>query len=151
MNTFTYDNANKQSYKLSYDGKPPQNDHIHVAYSNSREYRNTFRKLTNQTTSPPENPFEIDEETIDEQHYDETKVAIFMDTLFEKTKLTQLFQTLYDLAAAQMISTDREIGLAVLCSYDYLSAFYNCYIDFIECPETFSENTPSYQIIKSML
>ena len=133
--------------------REPQNDLLSkgIAYSNSREYRSVFRQLTGQTQKTPENPFDIDEETLDEQQYDDTKVAIFMDTLFEKTKSSQLFQTLYDLAAAQMISVDREIGLAVLCSYDYLSAFYNCYIDFIECPETFSENTPSYQIIKSML
>jgi hypothetical protein len=122
-----------------------------ISYSDSREYRNVFRKLTGQNTSNPENPFGIDEETLDEQQYDEEKVSLFMDTLFGKTQSSPLFQTLYDIAAAQMISTDREIGLAVMCSYDYFASFYECYLEYISSPTTFSENTPSYQKIKSML
>jgi hypothetical protein len=122
-----------------------------IIYSNTQEYRIAFRKLTGQSQQQKENPFDIDEETLDELNYDESKVAIFMDTIFEKTKTSVLFQTLYDLAAAKMISIDREIGLAILCSYDYLSAFYDCYLEYVLFQETFSENTPSYQTIKSML
>ena len=122
-----------------------------ISYSDSREYRNVFRKLTGQNTTKPENPFGIDDETLDEQHYDEENVALFMDTLLDQTQSSPLFQTLYDIAAAQMISTDREIGLAVLCSYDYFASFYECYLEYVSSPKTFSETTPSYQKIKSML
>ncbi len=120
-------------------------------YSNTSEYRNIFRKITHQSTTPPDNPFDLDDETLDEQHYDETTVSTFLDTVFENTKTNPLFHVLYDLAAAKMISMDREIGLAVLFSYDYLSAFYPCYCEYIEHPTTFSETNPLYVKIHKML
>lgn len=120
-------------------------------YSNSTEYRDVFRKITNQSISPPENIYDIDDETLDENHYDEKQVSNFLDTIYKNTKDSVWFQTLYDSAAAKMISTDREIGLAVLCSYDYLAAFYNCYLEYVESPETFNEQTSAYRIIKELL
>jgi hypothetical protein len=121
-------------------------------YTNSTEYRNIFRKITGQTlTPPPTNPFEIDEETLDEQHYDEEIVTAFLDTIYNNTKQNSLFQQLYDLAAAQMISLNREIGLSVLFSYDYLAAFYACYCEYMQSPEIFTESTPSYVRVKNLL
>jgi len=120
-------------------------------YSNTTEYRDTFRKITHQSTNIPENPFDLDDETLDEQHYDEDTVSRFLDIVFQNTKTNPLFQTLYDLAAAQMISTDREIGLAVLFSYDYLGAFYPCYCEFIQDPTAFSETNPLYMKLHKML
>jgi hypothetical protein len=121
------------------------------SYSDSREYRDVFRKLTNQSTSPPENTYDVDEETLDENHYDETRVSAFLDAIYKNTKGSALFCTLYDLAAAEMISTNHEIGLAVLCSYDYLGAFYNCYQEYLLSPETFNDQTQTYKVIHGLL
>lgn len=113
-------------------------------YSNTTEYRNIFRKITHQSIDPPENPFDLDEETLDELHYDESTVSKFLDTVFANTNTNPSFQTLYDLAASKMISMDREIGLAVLFSYDYFGAFYPCYCEYLQNPTTFSETNPLY-------
>ena len=120
-------------------------------YTNTTEYRNIFRQITHQKTNPPENPFDLDDETLDELHYDETTVSQFLDTVFANTKINPLFHVLYDLAAAKMISTDREIGLAVLFSYDYFGAFYSCYCEYIKIPNTFSKTNPHYVKIHNML
>jgi hypothetical protein len=127
------------------------NDNMHCEYSNTTEYRNLFRKITHQSTTPPENPFDLDEETLDELHYDESTVSGFLDTVFANTKTNPLFQTLYDLAAAKMISIDREIGLAVLFSYDYFGAFYPCYCEYLRNPKTFSKTNPLYVKIHQKL
>ena len=124
---------------------------IQCHYSDTTEYRDIFRKITHQSTQPPENPFDFDDETLDEQHYDESAVSRFLDTVFENTKTNPLFTTLYDLAAAKMLSMDREIGLAVLFSYDYLGAFYPCYCEYIQQPTTFSKTHPLYVKIHNML
>ena len=49
-----------------------------------------------------------------------------MDEIYEKTKHLEQFQSLYISAAALMFSTDPNIGLAVLFSYDYFSLFHTC-------------------------
>ena len=120
-------------------------------YTNTTEYRNIFRQITHQNTKPPENPFDLDDETLDELHYDETTVSQFLDTVFANTKINPLFHALYDLAAAKMISTDREIGLAVLFSYDYFGVFYPCYCEYMKHSNTFSETNPHYVKIHNML
>ena len=43
----------------------------------------------------------------------------------------ELFQEIYTKAAEYMLSTDIEIGLAILCSYDYLDVFIPCYREYI--------------------
>ena len=130
-----------------YESRPATTENINVIpfnYNNTTEYRDIFRKITHQTIDSPENPFELDDETLDELHYDETIVSQFLDTVFANTKTNPLFHALYDLAAAKMISMDREIGLAVLFSYDYFGAFYPCYCEYMENPTTFSETNPLY-------
>jgi len=66
-----------------------------------------------------------EEETLDELDYDETIASAFLDSVYEKTRHIPEFQQLYDLAAACMFSTDREIGMAVLFSYDYFGLFHS--------------------------
>lgn len=139
---------------LSFDEQPTPKltkSFMQCEYSNTTEYRNIFRKITHQSTTPPENPFDLDEETLDELHYDESIVSNFLDIVFENTNTNPLFQTLYDLAAAKMISMDREIGLAVLFSYDYFGAFYPCYCEYIRNPKTFSQTNPLYMKIHQKL
>jgi hypothetical protein len=120
-------------------------------YTNTAEYREVFRRITEQSTHTPENPYDIDEETLDEMNYDENCTTAFLDRVFANTRTSVLFHAMYDLAAAKMISTDREIGLAILCSYDYLAAFYVCYMEYMKSPEEFSEAHPSYVRLMELL
>lgn len=74
----------------------------------------------------------IDSITNDENNYDEETMARSMDFIYEKTKHHLLFQTLYQHGAARMFSLNNEIGLAVLCSYDYFHLFHLCLRDFVQ-------------------
>jgi hypothetical protein len=67
-----------------------------------------------------------------------------MDDLFLLTKGNAWFQKLYDSAAEKMFSTNREIGQAVLFSYDYLPLFHKCLASFIKDPSTFDETNEFY-------
>ena len=85
----------------------------------------TLDETSEQTSTRSDEPIhmDVDDETRDEWTYDEDATKIAMDRIYDKTKSDPLFQELYDLAAARMFSTDREIGLAILCSYDCLFLF----------------------------
>ena len=107
-----------------------------ISYSNNTEYRQCLSKIFNINITPQnynnpdlenilkQNEETLDEETLDELCYDESCASAIMDKWYADTASNPQFQKLYDLAAAKMISTDREIGLAVLLSYDYLQVFY---------------------------
>jgi hypothetical protein len=92
---------------------------------------------------------DIDEETKDELLYDEQKTSIVMDELYNATKHNELFNELYDLAAATMFSTDRTIGQAVLLSYDYLCYFHNCLASFLK--GEFDNKNEYYLLLKIKL
>ena len=90
---------------------------------------------------------QLDDETIDENQYEESKVSAFLDTVYRKTMHDPLFQQLYDLAAAKMISMDREIGLAVLLSYDFLGVFYDCLQVYNQSPESWTDSCAEWIIM----
>ena len=117
---------------------------MEYTYTNTTEYRALFRNITQSSNPDRENPFEIDDETLDENDYDEQAVSAFLDHVYEQTKMSPLFHALYDAAAAKMISESREIGLTILLSYDYLWAFYPCFREYIQDPAIFSETNPWY-------
>ena len=91
---------------------------MNFQYNNTTEYRTVFRQITQSNKTIHENPYHIDDETLDENDYDEDSVSAFLDNIYEKTKTEPLFHTLYDAAASKMSSEDREIGLTILLSYD---------------------------------
>ena len=89
--------------------------------------------------------------------------AIYMnfmqDKIDEKSRVCQIsaipgdiyFQKLYDGAAGKMLSQDREIGLAVLYSYDYMFYFHNCFVEYYKNPTEFDDKKDSYiQLIKKL-
>ena len=78
------------------------------------------------------------------EEYDET-INISLDMFFFKTKDIPAFQEVYDLAAAKLLSTDRNIGLAILFSYTYLPMFYPCVCDFQ------NEKDPDFTQLKKIL
>jgi hypothetical protein len=116
-----------------------------VSYDSNETYRSTLRRLFFMDISMcPLTMESIDEETRDELMYDEQTVSKTMDELFILTFENEHFQKLYDSAAEKMISTNREIGQAVLFSYDYLALFQKCLASFIKSPGTFDETNEFY-------
>ena len=94
---------------------------------------------------------EIDSETLDEFEYDHIAMSRFLDRIYKATGQNALFRELYSAAAALMLSEDEEIGLAVLCSYDYLVDFYSCFLTYAEGTESFGRDTPEYARIAAAL
>jgi hypothetical protein len=130
------------------------------SYSSTREYRECLRQMFQMDSSKYRDTLksyedalhnDFDDETRDEMSYDEDAAKRMMDAIFDATKHHPLFQTLYDMAAARMFSIDRDIGLAVLFSYDYLSKFHACVAQFIDSPDCFSADTVVYQTILAAL
>lgn len=127
-----------------------------IEYHNDKEYRETLRRIfkmkhiKNKNIDNDEDD-EMDEITADEQDYDFKKIDKTMDQLYDQTKENPLFQTLYDLAAAKMISLDRTIGQCVLFSYDYFYLFHACLCVFIVCSNEFTEECEYYKLLKTKL
>ena len=126
-------------------------------YASNREYRHCLRTLfcmdaENYKTSIQDLESalqdDFDEETRDEVEYDDSSAEKFMDAIFAATREHPLFQELYDLAAARMMSTDRDIGLAVLFSYDFLTQFHTCLLVFTENPSKFTEHCTAYTVLR---
>jgi len=114
-----------------------------LQYNNDAEYRKTLRRLFCMI-SPQDIETDIDVISQDEQDFDPAAAEHMMDYIYDKTKDNETFQQLYDSAASKMISMDRSIGLAVLCSYDYLGLFHKCLCAFFENPDNFNESTDEY-------
>ena len=130
--------------------------YIPVDYSSNTEYRKVFRQITNMnTTIYYDNVNDlpnIDEETLDEYNYDDNAMSAFLDKVSDLTMDQPDFQKLYDLAAAKMISTDREIGITILMSYDFLYLFYPLLREYAISPSDFTLDNEYYvKLIKKLL
>jgi hypothetical protein len=102
---------------------------INIEYFENNSYRQCLREVMNMDVSQmtfEQYKDELDDETKDELLIDEKQMSAAMDDIYEKTKKLESFQSLYSSAAALMFSTDPNIGLAVLFSYDYFSVFHMC-------------------------
>lgn len=126
-------------------------------YENNQEYRFCIRQVfqmdssiyqTNIDALKSHNQEELDKETEDELSFDEDAMKRGMDYIYLRTKQNALFQKIYSLAAAKMISMDLEIGLAVCFSYDYFQCFHNCLVMYLENPDSFLE---SHEVFKQMI
>jgi hypothetical protein len=106
-----------------------------ITYNNNTEYRNWIRRIfhftkdakvyyANLTEKDMSN--EIDEESRDEMEFDYDSMQVGLDILFENTIEEIIFEELYQLAAASMMSIDVKIGQAILCSYDHFYLYYTC-------------------------
>jgi hypothetical protein len=118
-----------------------------IVYGTNAQYRQCFRELcgmTNIVMDPSLNLADLDEETLDEQHFDMEAASRTMDAIWDSTKSNVQFQKIYEKAAAIMLSQDKEIGLAVLISYDYLDVFHACFCRFMRESGTFAETSPEY-------
>jgi len=122
-------------------------------YTNDKEYRQCLRDIFFMNSVPkPEGIVEnLDDVTLDELDYDADQINVVLCQLFDMTNGHILFQELYDLAAARMISMDRTIGQAVLLSYDYLKFFHPLLCDFLNDPKSLDETNPYYIELKRSL
>jgi hypothetical protein len=118
-----------------------------IEYSSNTEYRKCMRELFNMNPTSYKEKVEsignLDDETEDEISYDEQASEKAMDFIYDKTKDHALFHSLYVLAAGKFLSQDPLIGEAVLFSYDYLSLFYLCLVDYFKSNE-FTETNNNY-------
>jgi len=93
-----------------------------VVYSTDDEYRNCLKKVLNVELVDNDNILsEYDESTSKE-----------LDDIYEKTKNHPLFKIIYEKAANRFLSTDLEIGLAVLFSFSYFDLFHLLLCDFLQ-------------------
>jgi hypothetical protein len=125
-----------------------------IEYHNNAEYRNVLRRVFNMEVDSINIAYQyetIDHETLDELTYDEDKVMEEMKNIYEITENNILFQELYDLSAAKMISLDRTIGICILFSYDYFYLFHACLCVFLKSPLDFTELCKYYIQLKMEL
>jgi hypothetical protein len=119
-----------------------------IKYSTNAEYRQAIRKFCDMSCNDTSVIYEdIDDESKDELLYDADSMENKMDEIYEKTRYDPLWINLYEKAAAKFFSTENEIGLVVLFSYDYFSAFYGC----LHTQEPWSETNESYIFLLSLL
>jgi hypothetical protein len=105
---------------------PPIDVNYDISYNDNFGYRKTMRELFFMKNPDLSEYEDLDEETRDELLFDEKAISKVTDEIYELTKTHTLFIELYTLAAGCFISTDAEIGLAVLLCYDYLPLFHKC-------------------------
>lgn len=119
-----------------------------LEYTNNTGYRIVFRKITNMNNSIYVNDVnqlpEMDDETLDEYHYDETAVNAFLQYVVDKIRPNRYLVHLAEMAAGTMFSTDMEIGIAVLCSYTYLPDFFPLLQSYFAYPRLFSNENPLF-------
>lgn len=103
-----------------------------ISYADDIEYRTCIRQVfqMNSDSYPEIVHSDIDPVSRDELEYDDGAANFAMDYVFDKTRRIPLFIAIYEQAASFMFSTDINIGMAVLFSYDYFLLFHNCLRDF---------------------
>ena len=115
-----------------------------VNYNTDAEYRLSLRKLFKMNDQPTFDP-SLDEISKDENNYDEETIKLWMNWISEQTEECYELNELYKLAAATMISLDRDTGLAVLFSFDYFSDFHSLLTIYFKNPKQDLEMTTSYE------
>lgn len=130
---------------------------LDIEYSNDFEYRKSLRRLfqMNSSNYPSNIESDIDPVSRDELEYDEQSAEIAMECVIRKTRENPLFYALYEQSATFMFSTNIDIGLAVLFSYDYLLLFHRCLSDYFksltDSNETFTDQNENYKALYNKL
>jgi hypothetical protein len=117
-----------------------------IQYNNDGEYRQSLRELFSMKAQTDVlNDADMDEISKDENNYDSYMAQMWSKWISEETKDCYELNELYKLAAATMISLDRDTGLAVLLSFDYFAEFHKLLVQFFICPEGDLEMCTSYE------
>jgi len=116
-----------------------------IQYNNDAEFRQSLRELFGMKFQPVVlNDKSLDAISMDESNYDEETTKKWLNWISSQTTECYELNELYKLAAATMISLDRETGLAVLFSFDYFADFHNLLIVFFKNPGMDLEMFPAY-------
>ena len=122
-----------------------------IIYDNNKSYRQCLRELFEMNPVNYQDKInsiksreELDEETEDEVSYDDNAAVKFMDEIYDKTKDYALFKNVYKIAASKFLSEDESIGLVVLFSYDFMSLFIACLVDYLKSPDSFNSDNNNY-------
>jgi len=122
-----------------------------IIYDNNKGYRQCLRELFEMNQANYQEKInaiksreELDEETEDEVSYDDIAAEKFMDEIYEQTKDNVLFKNVYKIAASKFLSEDESIGLVVVFSYDFMSSFMACLVDYLKSPNIFNSNNNNY-------
>ena len=113
-----------------------------IQYSNDFEFRECLRKVFQMKRK--QDCKDIDTVSNDENNYDSNAVFDSMNYIYFITKNEPLFLEMYEKAAAKMFSTDKNIGLSILYSYDYFRLFHLCLGDFTNTDVVFDKNNINY-------
>jgi hypothetical protein len=108
--------------------------HLKATYNDDIGYRIFIRNLFSMKHQSPWDPsyiHEVDDVSIDEYDYDDDAASQLLDSIYAETHSIPVFNELYILAAATMMSEDTSIGLAVLFSYNFANVFHKCIISYI--------------------
>jgi len=116
-----------------------------IQYNNDVGYRQSLRELFGMKFKPLFLKDEsLDAISLDESNYDEQTTKKWLDWVSVQTTNCYELNELYKLAAATMISLNRETGLAVLFSFDYFADFHNLLVVFFKNPGMDLEMFPAY-------
>ena len=130
-----------QRYNIDYD----------VKYADNFEYRESMRQVFHMTSSQSHLADDLDDESRDELLYDDASISAGLDYLFKATNDVPAFSELFLIGAGRMLSENKEIGLAVLLSYDYFELFHLCLRDFFKDPASFSGDNPNYVKLRNKI
>ena len=114
-----------------------------VTYTDNFEYRESMRQVFSMAQIPAVVD-DIDDESRDELLYDDTSISAGLDYIFDATKDVPAFSELFLVGAGRMLSENREIGLAVVFSYDYFELFHLCLRDYFTDPSGFTAKNENY-------
>jgi hypothetical protein len=125
-----------------------------VHYSNNTKYRHDLRNvfLMDMSNAPDLSKIEdLDDETEDEMLYDYDAVVKGLDYVYNNTIIHPLFSELYEIGASKMLSTDKNIGITILFSYDYFELFHLCLVDYFTNPTIFTITNTHYLELKNKI
>jgi len=114
-----------------------------VKYTDNFEYRESMRQVFHMTPTPTIAD-DIDDESRDELLYDDSSISTGLDYIFDATKDVPAFSELFLVGAGRMLSNNKEIGLAVVFSYDYFELFHLCLRDYFADPSAFTAKNENY-------
>ena len=117
-----------------------------VNYKNDKEYRHLIREIFDlKEQTHIINDDNLDVISKDEQNYDQKTISRCLNVISNLTKDSYELNELYKLASATMMSLDREIGLAVLFSFDYFKDFHLVLSVYFQDSNTDLDLIPSYE------
>lgn len=110
---------------------------IHVQYETNEEYQQCILSLVSlQPYWPTQNEDQFD------------AITEFIDFIYKQTHEIPEFQLIYEKASATMFSTNLQIGLVILFSFDYLKLFHSVLCAFINNDTEETKNESIQQLCK---